>query len=48
MAWWNEHMQEAATGNLSVAAIKEIGIKSSFDTLIRQKRATSNSLNYRG
>ncbi|UEH07718.1 integrase domain-containing protein [Pseudomonas sp. HN8-3] len=23
MAWWSEHIQEAATGNLSVAAIKE-------------------------
>ena len=23
MAWWSEHIQEAATGNLSVSAIKE-------------------------
>ena len=23
MAWWSEHIQEAATGNFSVSAIKE-------------------------
>lgn len=23
MAWWSEHIQEAATGNLSVSAIKD-------------------------
>jgi len=23
MAWWSEHIQEAATGNLSVSAIQE-------------------------
>jgi len=25
MAWWSEHIQEAATGNLSAAAINQLG-----------------------
>lgn len=25
MAWWSEHIQKAATGNLSAAAINQLG-----------------------
>jgi len=48
MAWWSEHIQEAATGNLSVSAIRENRDKKSFqyDDLqgdLRPKAALRNA-----